>query len=299
MESRPLRYFVAVARTLSITRAAEALGMAQPPLSRHIKALEAEVGTLLFHRKNGLRLTEAGRAMLAKAEPALAMLDAAKESAAAVGHSVAATLPIGFVAVAGYSLLPRLTRAFKERHPEVDLRIECMTNSEQAQALKQDEIEVGIAWLPFDEPGYCITPLETDRMLVALPARHPLTRLQKLSREDLLGERLILGCRNAGIKRAIFHAMEGEAAGAAQPVREARDLAEAIDGVASGLGLTLVPSALRHERSGHVEYRELEKPETVVLGAVLRPRASTAAQQFVACAAQSRQTQGPEQTVAA
>lgn len=288
MESRSLRYFVAVARTLSITRAAENLGMAQPPLSRHIKALEAEVGTLLFKRKNGLRLTEAGRAMLAKAEPALAMLDEAKECATAVGLAAAATLSIGFVAVAGYSLLPRLTRAFREQHPEVDLRIECMTNSAQAQALVEGEIEVGIAWLPFDEPRVTVVPLETDRLMVALPAGHPLTLLETLSRTDLFGMRLILGCRNAGIERAILGAVEGDMAGHAMPVLKARDLAEAIDGVASGLGLTLVPSAMRLERGGHVEYRELDKPSAVVLGAVVRPRASKAAQQFLACAMASR-----------
>lgn len=286
MESRSLRYFVAVARTLSITRAAEQLGMAQPPLSRHIQALEKEVGTLLFHRAGGLRLTAAGQAMLAKAEPALALLDEAARSAVEAGRSERTTLTIGFVAVAGYSLLPRLTRAFQAQQPGVDLQLECMTNDEQAQALERGSIAVGLAWLPFDAAGCTQVPLQHDPLLVALPRGHPLARLRRLSREHLRGAQLVLGCRHPGIARAILRAVDaGEAQAQARPaVRKAHDLAEAIDCVASGLGITLVPASLRNERRSHVEYRELERPETLVLGAVLAPAAPDLARAFVAAA---------------
>jgi len=285
MESRSLRYFVAVARTLSITRAAEQLGMAQPPLSRCIQALERELGTKLFHRANGLRLTAAGQAMLEKAEPALTMLDAARASAITAGQAMRTRLPIGFVAVAGYDLLPRLTRSFRAEHPEVELQLACMTNDEQARALHSGRIELGIAWLPFEHSDHPQHVLRHDPLMVALPKGHPLARLRRLTRAQLRSEPLVLGCRHAGITRAILRATDHEGMDSeGSAVRRASDLAEAVDCVASGLGITLVPASLRHERIEYVEYRELEHPEMLVLGAVHRPAPSAAVRSFLACA---------------
>ena len=288
MESRPLRYFVAVARTLSFTRAAEQLGLAQPPLSRRIKALETELGVALFERSPRLRLTPAGRVLLERAEPALAMLDAAWASVPGGVGGRRSTVCVGFVAAAAYSVLPQLADRMRRDCPDVELRIECMTNSEQARALEHGTIDVGVAWLPFERGGYEQLPLARDRFLIALPVGHRLARLDTVTRADLEGERFVLGCRNARIARAISRAIGRDDDGNGGAVVETRvhDLREAIDCVASGLGVTFVPGAMCGERPGHVVYRDFDCAEPLLLGAVYRGGGDLhAVHRLLACAA--------------
>ncbi len=286
MESRPLRYFVAVAHTLSFTRAAEQLGIAQPPLSRQIKALERQMGVLLFERSPRLRLTAPGQSLLTRVEPALAMLDAACQSVSAQASAGQATVSVGFVAAAAYDVLPRLASRFRRECADADLRVECMTNTEQADALARGTIDVGMAWLPFEHGGYAQAPLARDRFLIALPAGHRLARRQIVRREHLDGERLVLGCRNARIARAIARAIGADDAnGSAVVETRVHDLREAIDCVAAGLGITFVPSAMRGERPGHVVYRHFDSDEPLLLGAVYREgERPLAVRRFLDCA---------------
>jgi DNA-binding transcriptional LysR family regulator len=268
-ESRSLRYFVAVGRALSFTRAAEQLGIAQPPLSRQVKKLEQELGVCLFERSPRLRLTAAGQVLLERVEPALTMLDAACKSVAEEASASSATLSVGFVAAAAYEVLPRLASRLRREWPDIELRIQCMTDAEQAAAMACGSIDVGIAWLPFEHKGYEQIPLVRDRFLIALPTGHRLARQHLVSRDDLVGERLLLGCRNARIARAISRSFSGD-----DPDRgnlfetRVHDLRAAIDSVAAGLGITFVPSAMRGERSGHVIYRPFDSAEPLLLGAV-------------------------------
>jgi DNA-binding transcriptional LysR family regulator len=287
MESRPLRYFVAVARTLSITRAAEQLGLAQPPLSRRIKALEREIGVALFERTPRLRLTPAGQSLLERAEPALEMLDAAWASVSAEPDGREAVVRVGFVAAAAYAVLPQLASRFRRDCPEFELRIECMTNSEQAEALDRGVIDVGVAWLPFERGGYDCLPLTRDRFRIALPAGHRLAALDTVTRADLEGERFVLGCRNARIARAIARAIGDDDVGSGTVVEtRVHDLREAIDCVASGLGVTFVPGAMCGERPGHVVYRDFDCAEPLLLGAVHRRDGDRhAVRRFLSCAA--------------
>lgn len=268
-ESRSLRYFVAVCRALSFTRAAEQLGIAQPPLSRQIKKLELELGVGLFERSPRLRLTAAGQALLERVEPALKMLDAACQSVAEEAAAGSATLSVGFVAAAAYEVLPRLASRFRHDWPGIELRIQCMTDAEQAAAMSGGTIDVGIAWLPFEHKGYEQIPLARERFFIALPAGHRLARQPLVTRDDLAGERLLLGCRNARIARAISRSFSGDAPDRGSLVEtRVHDLRAAIDSVAAGLGITFVPSAMQGERSGHIVYRPFDSAEPLLLGAV-------------------------------
>lgn len=284
-ESRSLRYFVAVGRALSFTRAAEQLGIAQPPLSRQIKKLEQTLGVSLFDRSPRLRLTAAGQALLERVQPALTMLDAACQGVAEEASASSATLSVGFVAAAAYDVLPRLASRFRQDWPDIELRIECMTDAEQAASMARGAIDVGIAWLPFEHKGYEQIPLARDRFLIALPTGHRLAGQALVSRDDLAGERLLLGCRNARIARAISRAFNGEDPDRAKLFEtRVHDLRAAVDGVATGLGVTFVPSAMRGERAGHVVYRPFDSAEPLVLGAVCPSGAKPIAlHRFLAC----------------
>src|ERR1700704_7199773 len=123
MELRHLRYFIAVAEEGHITRAAERLGMQQPPLSRQIKAIEEEMDVQLFRRKaRGVELTDAGRAFLDNARAMLAHFDHTFESTRRTARGEQGRICVGFTPSSPFHpFVPRVVRAFREAYPLVSL----------------------------------------------------------------------------------------------------------------------------------------------------------------------------------
>lgn len=121
MELRHLRYFIAVAEEGHITRAAERLGMQQPPLSQRIKAIEREVDAQLFHRRaRGVELTDAGRAFLNNARAVLAQLDRAFETTRRTARGEEGRIRVGIVPTSPFHpFVPRVIRAFRDAYPQV------------------------------------------------------------------------------------------------------------------------------------------------------------------------------------
>src|SRR6185436_16768551 len=133
---RRLRYFVAVAERLHFGRAAEALHISQPPLSRAIRALEDELGVTLFARtRRRVELTPAGARLLEEARRLTAQLERTMQELRAMAAGEAARLRIGFVSLADYGVLPELLRSYKSAHPGVHLALREMLSPEQAAAL--------------------------------------------------------------------------------------------------------------------------------------------------------------------
>jgi molybdenum-dependent DNA-binding transcriptional regulator ModE len=126
MELRHLRYFIAVAEEGHITRAAERLGMQQPPLSQRIKAIERELEVQLFHRRaRGVELTDAGRAFFNNARTVLAQLDHAFETTRRTARGEEGRISIGIVPTSPFHpFVPRVIRAFREAYPQVSLQLE-------------------------------------------------------------------------------------------------------------------------------------------------------------------------------
>lgn len=281
MEIRQLRYFLAVAEALSFTRAAQRLNMAQPPLSRQIKALEKEIGAELFDRGGRqLALTRAGLALREEAADILAQLGALRQRVRQSARIEPRRLSVGFVSAAGYNLLPRLVRRFREGSPGTELYLRCLTNHEQAEAFDSGEIAVGLAWLPFERSGARTLPLGEDRFCVALPNDHPLAGEVSITPAMLRGQALVYGCRTPSIGARILRLAAG-----AWPIHRVEDLRTAIDGVAAGLGVALVPESMRPLRADHVVYRPLDCDERLTIGAVTVGHApSGAVGDFLACA---------------
>src|SRR5947207_8672098 len=141
---RQIRYFMAVAERLHFGRAAEALHISQPPLSRAIRALEERVGVALFARtRRHVALTPEGARLLDEARRTLGQL----ERAVLELHSMAAgeqgRLRIGFVSLADYGVLPGLLNAFKSARPGVTLALREMLSPEQVAALAAGELDFG------------------------------------------------------------------------------------------------------------------------------------------------------------
>src|SRR5881275_1522994 len=166
MELRHLRYFVAVAEELHFRRAAERLHMSQPPLSQQIRRLEDEVGATLFVRnQRRVELTAAGQAYLARARDILAAVEDAAREARRVQRGEVGRLDVGFVGSAMYSVVPELLRAFRERFPDVGLRLRELGTAEQLRRLEDGRLDVGFLRPPGGRPGLSIETVLREPVL--------------------------------------------------------------------------------------------------------------------------------------
>jgi DNA-binding transcriptional LysR family regulator len=188
LDLRKLRYFVAVAEKLHFGRAADELHIAQPALSRQIRALEQDLGTpLLIRDSHGVMLTDAGSQLLTDAGPLLA-------SAHAVRHRVTVAargsqrLTVGFRA--GIAVTPAV-RQFATQHPNVIVDVQRIEWDDQAAMLLDGRIDVGYVRLPIDETGLRVTPLYTEPRVAVLPAGHRLAGKEQITEADLAGEPLV------------------------------------------------------------------------------------------------------------
>lgn len=260
IEIRHLRYFLAVAQERNFTRAAERLNMAQPPLSRQIQQLEAELGVTLFDRDSRpLSLTPGGTLFR---EQALQVVRHMDEMQGMMKRFVAAERPrfvIGFVPSIIYARLPRIIRGFREAAPGVDLSLVEMMSLEQIAALKEGRIDAGFGRLRFDDPALRREVLREERLIVAVPLGHRLLSGERpIALRDLADEPLIIYPREprpsyADQVLSLFRD-QGLEPGAVQEVRE---LQTAIGLVASDAGVCIVPASVRRLERGDVVYREL------------------------------------------
>ena len=145
LELRQLRQFVAVAEESHFRRAAGRLGMAQPPLSQAILKLEREIGVELLERtRRSVRLTEAGDVFLDEARRVLAGAKRAVVAAQRAARGQVGTVRLTYVGAASYDYLPRLLRAFRDRHPDVEVELRERTTAAQVVAVRRGEADVGL-----------------------------------------------------------------------------------------------------------------------------------------------------------
>lgn len=173
---------------MHFSHAADQLHIAQPALSRQIRALERDLGAELFTRdRHGVALTDAGKQLLADAGPLLATADAIRHrvTMAATGSH---RLVVGFRA--GIPVIPA-ARAFEARHPEVVVDVRRIEWDDQAAMLIDGRIDVAFVRLPIDEAGLRVTPLYTEPRVVVLPSSHRLAGKEEVMEADLAGEPLV------------------------------------------------------------------------------------------------------------
>ncbi len=259
MELRHLRYFVAVAEEKNFTRAAKRLFIAQPPLSRQIQQLEEELGVDLIEKgSRPLRLTEAGTFFQAHAQELLAKAAELKTMTQRVGK-IDRTLSMGFVASTLYGLLPDIVRHFREQYPTVEVTFHEMTTMQQLKALKEGIIDVGFGRVKSEDPNIRRIVLREERLIVALPAGHPLALSDTpLGLVDLLMETLIIYPKAprpsfADQVLGVF----SERSILPHKIMEVRELQIAIGLVAAGEGVSVVPDSVQGMKRNNVAYRAL------------------------------------------
>ncbi|GAA2263745.1 LysR family transcriptional regulator [Actinomadura luteofluorescens] len=188
METRELRYFVAVAEEFHFGRAAERLGIAQPPLSRAIKQLERRLGVQLLERTSRtVELTEAGKVLLREGQAALDAVDAA---ARRTRRAAAGEPKLVLVTKAGASseLLPKLLDAYAAEPGAVAVEVLLCGIGEQERLLRDGRADVGLLHRPFDTTtGLDIEELSTEGQILVLPKGHPLEGRTDLRMADIAG----------------------------------------------------------------------------------------------------------------
>jgi DNA-binding transcriptional LysR family regulator len=259
IDVRHLRYFLAVAQELNFSRAAEKLNMAQPPLSRQIQLVEAELGVKLFNRDSRpLSLTPGGMLFREQALGVIQRLDEMRGTMKRFAASERPRFVIGFVPSVIYARLPRVIRGFRELAPEVELSLIEMMSIEQIAALKEGRIDVGFGRVRFDDPALRREVLREERLVVAVPLGHRFAGERPVSLADLAEEALVIYPREprpsyADQVLSIFRDRGLEPA----QIHEVRELQTAIGLVASAAGVCIVPASVRLMERGDVVYRDL------------------------------------------
>jgi DNA-binding transcriptional LysR family regulator len=191
MELRHLRYFVAVAEELNFTKAAEKLRLAQPSLTRQIHNLEEELGVRLLNRsKNQVSLTDEGRSFLVDAKRLVAQSLESVQAVQRLSRGETGQLNLGYLSKFNFDLLPGTLVEFSRTRPEIAVNLFDMTPAEQLRALDARKIDFGFVGgrPPANHKNLVMLTWECigqHELVVALPAKHPLTKKSKITLKDL------------------------------------------------------------------------------------------------------------------
>ena len=199
IELRHLRYFLAVAKTLHFSRAAEQLGMAQPPLSQQIQRLEKLIGFALFERTTrGVKLTEVGEFLRERARDTLGKWEKDLEGARRLGRGEDGVVTVSFSGSVMLTQLPGAIEEFRRRFPRVELRLRELTTGLQQEALRSGEVDVAFLRDGVAEEGLQMQTLLEERFLAVLPAPHQLARRKAIAMQMLREEPFVLFSRQLG-----------------------------------------------------------------------------------------------------
>jgi len=243
---RRLRLFVAVAEAKGVGRAARLLGMAQPPLSVQMRALEAEIGVALFDRSaRGMALTAAGAAFLLRAKEALTVAQEAAETARAVAAGRGGRLSVGIMLVLAGGILPRLMPALRASMPGVALDIVEMTAATRETALLGREVAIALCMPAVHHPSVALESLAQVPLCLAMPAGDPLATLRSVPMQALRGRPLIgvPRLRPDAAASAVARAFLRRYGLAGQFRQSVETVVAAMALVAAGEGLAVVPAA--------------------------------------------------------
>jgi DNA-binding transcriptional LysR family regulator len=259
VELRHLKYFNAVAGTLSFSRAAELLHIAQPPLSRQIRQLEEIVGAELIDRASRpIALTMAGKFLYEQTVQLLARIDEIQEGTRRIAKGQQHWFSIGFVPSTLYGLLPELIKDFRTEMPDVGIGFSELMTMEQVEALKSGRIDVGFGRLPISDPAIICETLVEEPLVAVFPFGHPLLGKPKVSLAQLSKENFILYPARPRPSYA-DQVLEIFSSRGLKPVivKEANEMQTAIGLVAAGVGVVLVPSSVQGLHRADVVYRPL------------------------------------------
>jgi DNA-binding transcriptional LysR family regulator len=283
IDLRQLRYFVAVAEELHFGRAAERLGMAQPPLTQQIQKLEAALGCRVFLRQpRHTSLTEAGVIMLEEARRLLDNLGEAVERTRRAGRGETGHLSVGVPPSVMLSALPSAIRTYRKHFPDVRFTLRELSTSAIAEQLAMGALDVGFL-RETEASGALKAEFAYQEALVAvLPAAHALAQRPRLALRHLAAEPFVLFPRRLG--EAFYNKLTSlcvEAGFTPRVVQEATQWQSVVTFVETGMGVSIAPACVTRFRWKEVVYRPLPGLSTVVTACCQAGKKSAAAEAFL------------------
>jgi len=241
-----LRYIVAVARERHFGRAAEACFVSQPTLSVAVKKLEEELGVTLFERGPGeVSVTPPGQKIVEQAQRVLEEAARVRELAAAGRDPLVGPLRLGAIYTIGPYLLPKLVPIMRRTAPSMPLHIQENFTHRLSESLKSGDVDVILIALPFDEPGIATRAVYDEPFLVAVPKGHEWEERKRISSEELTRESLLLLGEGHCFRDQVLdicHVVRGRDRSALAKTVEGGSLETIRQMVASGVGVTVLPS---------------------------------------------------------
>ena len=248
LELRHLRYFLAVAEELSVSRAARRLHISQPPLTRQIQQLESLVGASLFRRTaRGMELTDAGKVLLAQTRSLLSLTRQAIERTRNVAEGKAGRMDVAGFGSLMLNAVPQFLASFRSAHPEIELVLHTLNRPEQMAALRQGRITAAFIRRGTNPPDIASEPFMREQLVAAIPAAHQLARRKRLHLADLAQVPLVV--QGSGPRPNFTDTLLAMFAGAKLRPRVAQNVGDSISAVAvvgAGFGAALVPGSACH-----------------------------------------------------
>ncbi|NOU64176.1 LysR family transcriptional regulator [Paenibacillus sp. LMG 31461] len=272
MELKQLEYFMAVCRELHFTRAAEKMGIAQPSLSQQIKLLEHEIGTPLFDRIGKKTvITEAGRILQQHGFQVFHELTQARAAISELQGLERGTLKIGALLTVVNYLLPPTVISFHESYPQIELSVLGLRTGDIYEGLLQNELDLGIVYLPMEHNDLETIPLYTDHLVLAVPIDHPLAK-EPYASLDILKETPSVLLPSSYFIRQFLNDQCRTLDFTVQPVIEMTTLESIIQMVRKGVGVTVLPKAyLDYMDHPHIRAIPIQNPVlTTQIGIVYR-----------------------------
>jgi len=258
MDLRQLRYFLTVAEELHFVRAAERLGIAQPPLTLTIQKLERELDCTLFIRGRQTQLTEAGMKLAEEARLVLDQAEHAFEATRRIARGEAGELRVGVPPSVMLTRLPDAIRRYRRRYPQVAFTLREMGTAAIERALLDRTIDLGFLRESKGPPSLYAGLFLTEPLVAVLPATHPLAKQKNLRLQALRKEPFVFFPRRIG---PAFHdvllAECGDAGFVPNIVQEATQWQTVITLVEAGMGVTIAPACVEKFAFAGVVYRKL------------------------------------------
>lgn len=253
MELRQLRYFTVLADELNFTRAARRLHVSQPPLSFQIASLESELGARLFDRTSrSVVLSEAGKAFLPHAQAVLARLEEARSHVTRVASGLLGRVQVGLAGSHFLGPFPQFIQQFRQQRPGLEVALHEMKPSDHLQALREGRLDVCVSRNPLNDGTISAALLWRDPVVVALPPSHRMTQQPLLALTDLRDEDFVfLRLESSPFATRLFDACV-QAGFAPRIVQQVVEVPAALNLVAAGLGVALVPASMAQLRADAV-----------------------------------------------
>ena len=265
MSDRRIQVFHAVARLLSFTKAAEALNMTQPAVTFQIRQLEEDFNTRLFDRgHNRISLTEAGQRVYEFSARIIALYEEMEESVRELTGEIAGAVTVGASTTIAEYLLPSLLGSFKERYPEIQIRLTVTNTEGVVHLVEENEIDLGVVEGSVSNKQLLVETCLMDELVVIAPPAHEFAESVTVTPQQLIGQTFVFREAGSGTREVVANFL------AAQGLNE-RDLdkslelgsPEAIKGaVEAGMGVSIVSRAIigKELKLGTLLARSLEPP---------------------------------------